>query len=195
MHQLAHSRLHSADWQESLPRGRGQVRDGGAEGSSAVGGGGQDGNLTTPDVDSMGLPVDSMLSILLKKMIQWCLSNNPFFLIIDDSSTGWHSEWLLQHLCIVLCWGPAPQRLPGPLQVKKIPLPLPAVNFSGSSGTSSSWCSSAFCWAYDSIRPSLVSSLCCMAEFNEVIPYRYTTSFLLRVTKLLKISLNSMPIF
>ena len=61
--------------------------DGRAEGTSAIGDGGQAAISLTPDVDGTGSGslLDSILSTLLKKMIQRCLGSSSFFLIIDDT--------------------------------------------------------------------------------------------------------------
>ena len=63
--------------------------DGRAEGSSAIGDGGQAAISLTPDVDGTGSGslLDSILSTLLKKKktIQRCLGSSSFFLVIDDT--------------------------------------------------------------------------------------------------------------
>ena len=89
--------------------------DGRAEGSSAMGDGGQAAISLTPDVDGTGSGslLDSVLSSL-------------FFRHRWHGSTGLHSERLLQPSCTVLHSGPVPQKLTVPPQIKKIPLPFPA---------------------------------------------------------------------
>ena len=59
--------------------------DGAAEGSPAIGDGGQAEISLTPDVDGTGSGslLDSVLSSRLKKMIQGCLDSSSFSLIID----------------------------------------------------------------------------------------------------------------
>ena len=61
--------------------------DGRAEGSSAIGDGGQAAVSFMPDIDGTGsgFLLDSILSTLLKKMIQRCLSGSFFFLVIDGT--------------------------------------------------------------------------------------------------------------
>ena len=62
----------------------------------------------------------------LEKMILWCLGSSFFFSHHRwHSSTGSHSERLLQPSCTVLYLGPVPQKLTVPPQIKKIPLPFP----------------------------------------------------------------------
>ena len=62
--------------------------DGRAEGSSAIGDGGQVAISLTPDVDGTGSGslLDSILSTLLKKRSSnvWVVALSSFFLIIDD---------------------------------------------------------------------------------------------------------------
>ena len=103
--------------------------DGRAEGSSAIGDGGQAAISLTPDVDGTGSGslLDSILSTLLKKQ-----SSDVWVVALFShhrwhGSTGLHSERPLQPLCTVLHSGPVPQKLTVPPQIKKISLPFPAL--------------------------------------------------------------------
>ena len=70
------------------------------------------------------------------------------------------------------------------------------VNLFSSSVTSSSCLSSSFLWASNSIRSSLVSSSCWAARNSMKSSYcRSSSTFSLRVTKLLKTSLDSSSTF
>ena len=72
----------------------GSREDDKAQGLSLIGDRGQAPISLTSDVndtdpDSL---LNSILSILLKKMTQWCLGNNSFFLVIDDT-VHWIAFW------------------------------------------------------------------------------------------------------
>ena len=139
--------------------------DGRAEGSSAIGDGGQAAISLTPDVDGTGSGslLDSIY--LLEKAIQRCLGSSSFFLVIDDTVA---LDCILNGCCNlrvllyvwVLCLktNSASSNKENPLAISCV------VNLFGSSVTSSSSClSSSFLWASNSIRSSLVSSSCCAA--------------------------------
>ena len=101
--------------------------DGRAAGSSAIENGGQAVISLTPDLAGKGSGslLDSILSTLLKKMIQRCLGSSSFFLIIDDTVA---LDCTL-HSCFtswtILCSGPACQKLTVPPQIKQAPLSRP----------------------------------------------------------------------
>ena len=144
------------------------VGDGRAEVSPTVGGdGGQAAVSFTPDTDGTGSSflLDSFLSALLKKMIQWCVGSSSLFLIRDD---------MIALDCIVngRC------NLPVPFYIHVLCLKTnsassnrenpPAIscvmNLFSSSVTSSSCLSLMFPWASSSIRSSLVNFSCCTAR-------------------------------
>ena len=131
----------------------GVVEGSSAEGSSAMGDEGQAVISLTPAIDCTGSAslLNSILSTLLKKMIQWCLGSSSIFPVTDDRvNTGLCSEWLLQPSRTVQVLG----LLKGnPLAISCI------VNLSGSSVTSSSSClSSSFLWTSNFNRSSLINS-------------------------------------
>ena len=96
------------------------MEDGRAEGSSAIGDGGQAAISLTPDVDGTGSGslMDSILSTLLKKPSSdvWVVA--LFFLSQMTCNTGLHSERLLQPSCTGLHSGPVRQKLTVPPQRK-----------------------------------------------------------------------------
>ena len=82
-----------------------------------------------PDIDGTGSGslLDSILTTLLKKMIQWYLGRSSFFSCHRwHGSPGLHSKQLLQPSCSILHSDPAPLTLMVPPQINKIPLPFPA---------------------------------------------------------------------
>lgn len=144
-----------------------EVGDGRAEVSSTVGDGGQAAISFTPDTDGTGsgFLLDSILSALLKKLIQWCVGSSPLFLIRDDMIAV---DCILNGCC----------NLPVPFCTHVLCLKTnsassdrenaPAIscvmNLFSSSVASSSWLSLLFPWASSSIRSSLVSCSCCTAR-------------------------------
>ena len=133
------------------------------------------------------VPWDSILSTVLKNVIQWCMSSSSFFLIIHNTVA---LDCILNNPCnlhTILNSGPVTQKLTAPPQLKKIPLPFPVSWIS--SVTSSSCLSSSFLWASNSIR--LVSSLWCRTRIStKSSTCRCSSSFSLSFIKLLKTSLN-----
>jgi len=128
-----------------------------------------------------------ILSTVLKNVIQWCMSSSSFFLIIHNTVA---LDCILKNRCnlhTILNSGPVIQKRTVPPQLKKIPLPFPVSRIS--SVTSSSCLPSSFLWASNSIR--LVSSSWCRTRISmKSSTCRSSSSFSLRVTKLLKTSLN-----
>lgn len=130
------------------------------------------------------------------KTIQWYLASSSFFLVIDYTVT---LDGILNGWCnLILRLGPMPQKVTVPPQIKKIPLSFPV-----------SWISLVLsfispCWLFvfspglqlhqvfisrllvlhSKARSSIESSFCSSSS-----------SFSLRVTKLLKTVLNSSPTF
>ena len=115
--------------QEELLMEKGEeVGDGTAEGSSAIGDGGRTLISFIPDVDGIRFCFLAGFNSIypLEKNdpgLVWMVSNS-FSHHKRLSSTGLHSEQLLQHLC-TLCSGPLPQKLTMPPPTKKTPLPFP----------------------------------------------------------------------
>ena len=69
------------------------------------------------------------------KMIQWCLGSIFFFFFSHHrwhSSTGMHSEWLLQPSCTILHLDSVPLKVTVPPQRKKSLLPSSIMNLFGS---------------------------------------------------------------
>ena len=123
----------------------------------------------------------------LEKTIQWCLGSSSFFLIIDDMVV---LDCILKGCC----------KLRGPFYVWVLCLlkdNLLAIScivnlFCSSVTSSSSGLSWSFLWVTNSIRSSLVSSSYWAARRSvKSSSCRSSSSFSLRVIKLLKISLDS----
>lgn len=97
-----------------------------------------------------------------------------------------HCSWSLIRVCVLcmfLCHRPCKFCLPG-------------FFFFGSSVISSSWLSLPFLWASGSIRSSLLSSLCCTARSPmKCSSSRSSSSYSLKISKLLMISLESSSTF
>ena len=78
-------------------------------------------SFTHPHVNGTDSVSDARLNSIypLEKMVQWCLSSSPFFLIIDDMvALDLRAGFYVQALCL--------KNLTVPPQIKKILLPFPA---------------------------------------------------------------------
>ena len=116
-----------------------------------------------------------------------------FFLVTEC----WIAFWTAASSCTTLHLGPVPQKLTVPPHIKKNPLSFPALwNLFSFSPTSC--LSSSFLWASNSIRSSLVSSLGCTARSLMSLwrpsCCRFSSSFSLRITKLLMTTFQSLKV-
>ena len=163
---------------------REEVGDGRPEGSLAIWDGVQVAVSLMPDVNgtvSRSL-LNSILSTLLNKILQWCFGSSFIFLVIDDRVALYCILNGCCNLCVPYCIQVLWLKTNSAPQIKKIPCHFLHHESLSSSVSSSSLClSSSFLWASKSIRSSLVSSLCCTAKVlyskihKSTIPCRWCT--------------------
>ena len=140
------------------------------EGSSAIGDGGQAAILFIPDNNGAGSGSlsDSVLSILLKKTVQWCLGSGSFFLIIDDREVP-NELWIAVATSVYhSIFRSYASQTNGVSSGKENPLATSCVvNVCSCSVTASSSCLCSSClWASSSIRSLVVSSLGCTTRIS-----------------------------